>query len=132
MTHDEMVVNVLSPILSLIALIVVAMFLMSGGNGSNDEHEELKEEDFTPLNGEYANFTDLKIVSNTLREEFKRQRKLDFQFRGLDYFEDQFWIRLKVREHYRALKRNTEKPVKKNDYGAVIQDTRADKIIDLL
>ena len=132
MTHGEMVVNVLIPILSVIALIVVVMFLMSGGNSSSDEHEELKEDDFTPLNGEYANFADFKIVSDALREEFKRQKKSDFQFRGLDYFEDQFWIRLKVREHYHALKRNTEKRVKKNDYGAVVQDTRADEIIEFL
>ena len=60
MTHGEMVVNVIIPILSVIALIVVVMFLMSGGNGSVDEHEELKEEDFAPLNGAYANFADFQ------------------------------------------------------------------------
>ena len=48
--------------------------------------------------------------------------------KALDELDELAFLKSKIREHYSALRRNTEKRIKKNDYGAVVRDDREREI----
>lgn len=119
-----------------ILLVILCAFifwaLMAFSPKVDEIEEELDYKEFSSLDGEYVDAADFQIVSDALREKFTKEGKSHKYFQMLDYFEDQVQIKIKVREHYHALKRNTDRRIKKNDYGAVVADTRADEIIEFL
>jgi len=114
----------------IIAVIVWALWAFAPK--TDETEEEVDDEEFSSLDGAYADMGDFQVASDALRDEFTKRGKSHKYFQMLDYYEDQVRIKMSVREHYHALKRNTDKKIKKNDYGAVIQDTRADEVIEFL
>lgn len=105
---------------------------MRGDSDEVDDSDDLRDEDFASLNGNFSSLSDFKVMSGALRDRFKRLGKSQKHIIAVDWFEDQFYIKWKVAEHYHALKRNVDNRFRKNDYGAVIEDSRSEEIMVFL
>lgn len=101
---------------------------MRGDSDEVDDSDDLRDEDFACLNGNFSSLSDFKVMSGALRDRFKRLGKSQKHISAIDWFEDQFYIKWKVTEHYHVLKRNVDSRIRKNDYGAVIEDSRSEEI----
>lgn len=113
------------------ALLVAAVFIFSPSpEVSVDDPIDYSE--FDDLNGEYLDFNDFEVARESLRNRFRVEGKSQRYFEVIDWLSDQFWIRWHVRKHYHALKKNTDNSLRKNDYGAVVQDRRFEEVTEFL
>lgn len=110
-------------VLSAIAAIGVIIFLISGSD-SFDSHTQVDLAEFKSLERSYSNETEFVEACDLLEKRFRKEnRKLGY-FRKLEWFKDQMRLKVLVKEHYEPLKRNLDKSLIVNDYGAIVQDNR--------
>ena len=116
-----------------VVLLVVGMLVFAPKETKSDLEADYDEADFQPIfDNSYADYDDYKQVSDSLRANFLKANKPQHYYKMLDWFDDEVWIKSEVKKHYHALKKNTDKKIRKNDYGAVVHDGRADEIIEFL
>lgn len=120
----------------VLVFIVWALFAFApkANDPEADEPEvDVDEAEFATIaDKSFVDYQDFQIVSNALRQKFHNESKSNPYFERLDAYDDQIWVKFQVKTHYHALKKNTDRKIKKNDYGAITSDERGDEVIEFL